>query len=1147
MYITELEIDNFKSFGKKTKIPFYEGFTVISGPNGSGKSNIIDSILFCLALSGARGLRAEKLTDLINLNSGRNTAEVSITFSDGTRIRRRIKRTKNGYYSYNYLDDRLCKQGDIVEFLSKIGVKAEGYNVVMQGDITRITEMRDIERRIIIDEIAGVAEFDKKRSQALGELEIVRERIEMEELLLHELDLRLKALQKEREQALVYRQWQDHLELYQGCLSVARLNEKKKEFTAVLTLRDDQKQKISVVRENLCSEVEQIHFIEEEIRGIDAGINAKSGPEYLALLSSLEEAKGAIRVAEQSIERFKAEKEQNLATLQLVYANRKRAETRVAECTKNIRELSIDRSNISMELASVRTEKELAETKLSKESADSEGAKEKLFELMSSLEELRKERADLQHEQDMLIEKMRMRSSETERLDKQMALLDEESREKKEQIAEYTALIQSNSEEKKILDQVLSRAEGALFKARSSQEDCRQKVQSIDRDIMRLEAQQHAAGGVGGQALEAILGMDGVYGTVAQLGKVSKKYATALDIAAGGRLRYVVCENDAVAAAGIRYLKENRLGRLTFLPLNKLKHQQLPPLRDPDVLDYAVNLLEYDPLFDPVFLQVFAATAVVKDLATARTMMGKYRMVTLEGDLLEKGGAMTGGAQKKKMAGFGVSSDAELECLYTERSGIEADLIELNQAVERYTKESEELRGKRRAIDEELSRYALLKDEYDRRIENLQDEKAGIKKYLENAERHVSGGGKTLGEIEADVESVQNTISSVEGEIETIQGRLKGTGIPELSVQLDRLRKDAADIEQRLRNKDADITDEQRDRQHFSGRVEDLNSEYDDLNRKNEKIEVDVATARETIDSATLTIGELEESQKMFSAELEGMRKERDACSEKIRDVEKHILEFKGDEERIALQISSLQERESALEIEIFTLEDGVGDVETDLTVEEIGKEIGRAERELKKIGAVNMLAIEEYERVNTKATERTERKDILSTERTKLIERIEHFEQLKYDTFIEAYRAIDVNFRKIFARLTEGTGQLVLENEEDPFSGGMTFAVEPRGKKVRLLNSLSGGEKSLTTLAFIFAIQQYMPAPFYALDEVDMMLDGSNVERIASMIKELSANAQSICVSLRKPTIDCANQILGVTARQDKSTYVTGVKKHAS
>jgi chromosome segregation protein len=189
------------------------------------------------------------------------------------------------------------------------------------------------------------------------------------------------------------------------------------------------------------------------------------------------------------------------------------------------------------------------------------------------------------------------------------------------------------------------------------------------------------------------------------------------------------------------------------------------------------------------------------------------------------------------------------------------------------------------------------------------------------------------------------------------------------------------------------------------------------------------------------------------------------------------------------------------------------------------------------------MLAIQEYEKVESQASERTEKKEILSRERTTIIERIEKYEQMKYESFMNAFHAIDGNFREIFARLTSGSGHLILENEENPFAGGLTFAVQPRDKTVHLLSSLSGGEKSLTTLAFIFSVQKYIPAPFYALDEVDMSLDGSNVDRIAAMIKELENTSQFIIISLRKPMIEQANRIVGVTLRPDKSTLVTGVK----
>jgi chromosome segregation protein len=254
-------------------------------------------------------------------------------------------------------------------------------------------------------------------------------------------------------------------------------------------------------------------------------------------------------------------------------------------------------------------------------------------------------------------------------------------------------------------------------------------------------------------------------------------------------------------------------------------------------------------------------------------------------------------------------------------------------------------------------------------------------------------------------------------------------------------------------------------------------------------------------------------------------------------------MKFDAEKERISVQLVAIQERARSLGIEVDMLRQQVGELDTNLSLSEIEGKIAEADGALRKIGAVNMLAIEEYEKVQRQVEERTERKETLSRERTTLIERIEKFEQMKYEAFSTAFHAIDTNFREIFARLTSGSGHLILENEEDPFAGGMTFAVQPRDKKVHLLSSLSGGEKSLTTLAFIFSIQRYIPAPFYAFDEVDMSLDGSNAERIAQMITELSPQSQFVIVSLRKPMIEAAQRIMGVTLRPDKSTLVTGVK----
>ena len=416
MHITELEIDNFKSFSKKTKIPFLEGFSVISGPNGSGKSNIIDSILFVLALSSSRNLRAEKLTDLINLNSGRNTAEVALEFSDGTKIKRRIKRTGNGYYDYNYLNDRLCKQSDIVNHLAKHGIKPHGYNVVMQGDVTRIMEMSDFERRKIIDEIAGVSEFDLKKQQSLSELDIVRERIEREELLLLELTKRVNELKREREHALEYQKLQKDLLFFQNCRAAAQLHEREKELASLLRSTDEHKIQLSRTSADRSLEENELSYVKADLQDIDDLINKKSGSDYLKLIAELEEAKGGIKLAEQTIVRLRKEKETNLEAINRVYMDTKRAEARVTECTDQIRTLSIDRTNIAMEIAGSRAQLEKLETEMKQHGEDTEGAREKLFSLLKEIEEKKSQRSETLHQQDMLIEKSRMRTTELERL-----------------------------------------------------------------------------------------------------------------------------------------------------------------------------------------------------------------------------------------------------------------------------------------------------------------------------------------------------------------------------------------------------------------------------------------------------------------------------------------------------------------------------------------------------------------------------------------------------------------------------------------------------------------------------------------------------------------------------------------------------------
>jgi chromosome segregation protein len=362
---------------------------------------------------------------------------------------------------------------------------------------------------------------------------------------------------------------------------------------------------------------------------------------------------------------------------------------------------------------------------------------------------------------------------------------------------------------------------------------------------------------------------------------------------------------------------------------------------------------------------------------------------------------------------------------------------------------------------------------------------------------------------------------------------------------MEKKRREIEEMERRLRNKESDINDMTRERSHFNSRLTELADERGRQEERNRQIDTEIAGSNGQIASAKSQIVAIEERQKQFSGVLDELRAKRNEVSGHISESEQKLLKFDSEREKVRVQSEAVAERARGIGVEIETLRQQVGEVKTDLPLSEIEGKIAEADGAIRKIGAVNMLAIEEYDKVQRQVDERTERKDTLSRERTTIIERIQKYEQMKFEAFMTAYKSIDSNFREIFARLTSGSGHLVLENEEDPFTGGLTFAVQPRDKKVHLLNSLSGGEKSLTTLAFIFSIQQYIPAPFYAFDEVDMSLDGSNVDRIANMIKELAPSSQFVIVSLRKPMIEEAERIMGVTLRPDKSTLVTGVKAH--
>lgn len=1142
MHITHLETDNFKSFGRKTKIPFLPGFTVISGPNGSGKSNIIDSILFVLALSTSRSLRAERLTDLINLNSGRNTAEVELTFSDGTVIKRRIKRTDSTYYNYLYLNGRPCRQADLLDFLAQRGIVPHGYNVVMQGDINRIIEMSDLERRKIIDEIAGVAEFDQKKALALVELERVRVKIQEQNAHLEELNTRLKQLEKQREQALRYRSLQDRLKFLTSCRSAARLMVKQKEQENLQDGIRDEEKALAQVDADISWTSHERDFIKKDIAGIDQEISAKTGSEYMSLISRIAEAKAAIEGFKRDIERQQKEKDENEKRLGGIYGEVKRQDERLTLKNAEIRDLTIDRTNLAMTVAAVKAENTRIEKDIEKKAAEHRQDEERIKELRTDLTKRKDDRSDLLREQDIMIERSRMRSAEEDRLRSRVALLQRDLVSVREDEEAGGRNLSAIEEEKREYDRRVGLLDTDLYTKRDAQDRLHKDIRDLKIEINRKEAQQQAQGRYG-KAIEAVLAMDGVYGTIASLARCRPEYANALNVAAGGRLHFVVVEDDQVASDAIRFLKDQNLGRVTFLPLNKLRPKPLPePPHGSDIIGFATDLLDYDPRYDAAFRVVLAGTVVVDSLEHARKRIGSYRMVTLDGSLLEKSGSMTGGSMRKEAGGFGSSFEDELRHLHADLSRMSAEEAALSDVLSTASAERDEVQRRRTELEGHVVSVRAGVDAVVRKRTGMEGEIEGLHEQIAAVIAASPVGPEDLAALEKQIHEITGEISGIQDKIDSLVDKLEGTGVPLLYEQQDQVKMQMDETERRLRNKENDIAEAQRERGYIERTIAEQKQQMDHIREQSQRYDAGILQARSSISGKEGDIAEAETTLSGYSRDIEDLQIRRNEFSAQVDQYEDKIRELTGKRERISVKIETLSQKDMEMAEEIGILAEEAGGVTTDIPLEAVEEEMGSVVLELDRIGDVNMRAIEEYEQVSAVAAERKERLEVLGKELGEIQERIELFSRRKLEAFTLAYTAIAQNFREIFARLTVGTGELKLENEEDPFAGGLSFAVQPRDKKVHHLAALSGGEKSLTTLAFIFSIQKYIPAPFYAFDEVDMNLDGANVERIADLIKEQSRTSQFINISLRKPMIDSADRIIGVTIRSDKSTLVTGV-----
>lgn len=1161
MRIKEIELDNFKSFGEKTTIPMLDGFTTVSGPNGSGKSNVVDSLMFALGLTTTRNMRAEKLTDLINNISGRPECAVQVTFinngkgnenADGEEvvIKRKIRLKKDGYDSKYFLNGEASTLRGIHEKLGKYNISPKGYNVVMQGDVASIISMNPNDRRKIIDEIAGVAEFDRKIELADVELNTVFERIEGQVTILKELEGRLAKLQHQREQALKYKELKERrLELERKFLAVrirqVRL-EKESTEKEIEELKDEKvklQEEQTSINEDMAKAQEELNLLAKEIE--ELGENRQN-----ALQEKKDEKRQIVSKEESALEYIDKqitdendENEVRTKEIKDLKKTLKNIDFKALEFTEEINSIKV---NISEEQARYDELQNqiLAKSKNSNLSTQSViASQDKVNELKSKKAEIDQERARIEEKASLMEAQMEEHKKNAESAVNKIEELRRKNdtiggAEIKQEIAFLSKNIQAVKEEQRDTKEEIKTQDA--------------KLKKIEAELAKLEGQEQAASAAGfGRAVESVLKIDGVHGTLAQLGTVEGEYQQAVETAAGGRLRAVVVDDDYVAQECIDYLRKQKAGRATFLPLNKMREARSYPLpNEPGVIDWAINLVSFESQHQDAFSYAFADTLVVKNLEASRRLIGRYRMVTVQGDLVERSGAMTGGAAIKSNIHFGADSEKQKERFQEQKIETEKFIKQLSDEYDDLENQMEDSRVKLEKLKEKLgemqAKSGISESQLMNHQEQYEKEKEEIIKSASELERLGSSQEKVLERITTiDVhiakedEGLQALAAEMkDSKLESIIEESRGieVEVKRYETMLNNLINESKslEVEKNFSNQNID---------KITGQMEESIKELASLEEKKPGHEERITEINTEIEAIDKEIEELKEK-------LHSHQAKRDEISTNLIALGQRKGEITGHVEAIAIKIVENKKKLINLNDNLTQLLEELKEhpelEELELPEEDIHAlqtELHKLEKQMRSMEPINMHAIEEYDQVDERKREIEEKQETLNQERTMLVEKIDSYKNDKKTAFMSNFSMIDEYFREIFADLSFGQGELILEDPEEIFNGGLIIKAQPRGKKMQRLEAMSGGEKSLTALSFLFALQQCNPAPFYAFDEVDSALDGVNVDRLAHKIRRNAETTQFIVVSHRRPMLEQSDRAIGVSVAKTGYSRVIGVR----
>jgi len=1184
MYLKKLEIQGFKSFADKTIFEFRPGITTVIGPNGSGKSNVSDSIRWVLGEQRAKSLRGGKMEDIIFTGTQNrkplNFAEVTITFDNSSgklpvnfsevAVTRRVYRTGESEY---FINRSTCRLKDIVELFMGTGIGRDGYSIIGQGRIDEILSNNSEERRNVFEEAAGISKYKARKIEAEKKLEATCQNLTRINDILKELEGQIGPLKVQSEKAEQYLLIRDELKIF--------------EINLFLCDSEKIKTSLSQIEEHL---VELNQELEEKMKNSEDSILKKELLKNKSeeLLKLLDETKQHIFDKQSAIEKINAdtnileEKSSNNQTNISLFEN---------EITENL-------SKIEM-LNEEKTQREGKREKLiSQKKSYVDYLREKEEELNKIIETLDAEDKKIEQKKADMIDFMNEKSDIKSKMNASLTMK-YNSENRNEQL--NSKLLNISSDNDKLRMQLeddtenLSVLSAKLKKISVDFRDSKDKELSLETEIKALEKKTfELSSSINVKTAKHKLLEDteknnegyfrsvkgildecdtnpnfrkGIYGSLAKLISVPADYEIAIEIALGSNLQNIVTETQEDAKKAIEFLKEKSLGRATFLPISSFKPSE--GLKNLDKLSacegfigVASNLIKYEEKYNNILENLLGKTVIVNSLNNAITIskkvIGNFRIVSLEGDVVNTSGTMSGGSVKIKSDGILsrgriiLELEEEIKSLNIELKNVSSKFDNLSKEYSETKKISETLSTDFRTAElehakakEKLSTLEKELQQNEEKVKNIKIEKQQLSEQITifsqeiaNYENSIKGLDEKISNIQAAVDEYKQTNKTqmeirdnLSLDITNYKVSISSFDESELSIN---------EILERIKN---DISETQILIEKRKNSIEKLTSEIEQFKTEKSTNISKISTIKEEIELHTLKLAELENNKQEINTELDNLEK---VMGDDIRSVEETKNKISKEEmKKMKTELDFENINNKIWEDYQITYSAALELKKEDLgTPAKISSTVNSLKNRIRELGSINIDSIEEYKKINERFTFMSKQKDDLTESEQKLRKVISDMISTMKKEFIEKFSIINENFKVVFAELFNGgTANIKLCDENNILESGIDIEVQPPGKKLQNMMLLSGGERALTAIALLFSILKINPSPFCVLDEIEAALDDVNVYRFADYVKKFSDSIQFIIITHRKGTMEAADTVYGITMEERGISKLVSMK----